>query len=207
MRTLTLFALASSLALAADKPEKGFKPLFNGKDLTDWTKAKENEDSFQVKDGEIIAHGSRCHLYYTGKNQDFKNFELKVDVMTEPKSNGGIYIHTAYQEKVWPAKGFEIQVNNSHTDWRRTGGLYSIADNKEQVAQDGKWFTEHIIVKDKTVTIFVDGKKTSEWTQPADWKGTKEFPERQLTSGTIALQAHDPGSVVHYKNIRIKQLK
>ena len=65
MRTLTLFALASSLALAADKPEKGFKPLFNGKDLTDWTKAKENEDSFQVKDGEIIAHGSRCHLYYT----------------------------------------------------------------------------------------------------------------------------------------------
>ena len=57
----------------------------------------------------------------------------------------------------------------------------------EQAVKDNEWFTEHIIVKDKTVTIFVDGKKTSEWTQPADWKGSKEFPERQLTSGTIAL--------------------
>ena len=36
MRILTLFALASSLILAADKPEKGFKSLFNGKDLTGW---------------------------------------------------------------------------------------------------------------------------------------------------------------------------
>ena len=207
MRILTLFALASSLILAADKPEKGFKSLFNGKDLTGWTKAKENEDSFSVKDGSIVAKGPRCHLYYTGKNANFKNFELKVDVMTDVKSNGGIYFHTAYQEKSWPAKGFEVQVNNSHTDWRRTGGLYSIADNKEKVADDGKWFTEHIVVKDKKVTIFVDGKKTSEWDQPADWKGTKEFPERALTSGTIALQAHDPNSVIHYKNIRIKQLK
>ncbi len=207
MRTLTVFALASALALAGDKPEKGFKALFNGKDLTGWTKAKENEESFSVKDGSIVAKGPRCHLYYTGKNANFKNFELKVDVMTAPKSNGGIYIHTAYQDKSWPAKGFEIQVNNSHTDLKRTGGLYAVKDNMEKVADDDKWFTEHIIVKDKKVTIFVDGKKTSEWDQPADWKGTKDFPERTLTSGTIALQAHDPNSVIHYKNIRIKQLE
>ncbi len=207
MRTLTLFALASALALAADKPEKGFKPLFNGKDLTDWTKAKENEDSFSVQDGAIVAKGSRCHIYYTGKNADFKNFELKVDVMTQPKSNGGIYIHTAYQEKNWPDKGFEIQVNNSHTDWRRTGGLYAVADNKEQVAQDGKWFTEHIVVKDQKITIFVDGKKTSEWDQPNDWKGANNMPGRAIGSGTIALQAHDPNSVIAYRNIRIKRLK
>lgn len=210
MRTLTLFALASALALAApnaDKPEKGFKALFNGKDLTDWTKAKENEGSFSVKDGAIVAQGPRCHLYYTGKNANFKNFELRVDVMTQPKSNGGIYIHTGYQETGWPAKGFEVQVNNSHTDWRRTGGLYAVEDNKEKVAEDGKWFTETIVVKDKKVAIFVDGKKTAEWTQPADWNGTKEFPERKLNGGTIALQAHDPNSIVAYKNIRIKQLK
>ena len=207
MRTLTLFALASALALAADKPEKGFKALFNGKDLTNWTKAKENEDSFSFQDGAIVAKGPRCHIYYTGKKADFKNFELKVDVMTQPKSNGGIYIHTAYQEKNWPDKGFEIQVNNSHTDWRRTGGLYAVADNKEQVAQDGKWFTEHIVVKDKKITIFVDGKKTSEWDQPNDWKGANNMPGRAISSGTIALQAHDANSVIAYKNIRIKRLK
>jgi len=206
---LTASLLLASSAFAQDKPEKGFKSLFNGKDLDGWTKAKENEGTFSVKDGAIVASGPRCHLYYTGKvnNHNWKNFELKVDVMTLPSSNGGIYFHTEYQENNWPSKGFEVQVNNSHTDWRRSGGLYAVADNKEKVAEDGKWFTEHIIVKGNQVTIFVDGKKTSEWTQPADWKGGNNMAGRVLSSGTIALQGHDPKSTIHYKNIRIKALK
>ena len=137
MRILTAALTASLLlapsALPKDKPEKGFKALFNGKDLDGWTKAKENEGTFSVKDGAIVASGPRCHLYYTGKvdNHNWKDFELKVDVMTLPSSNGGIYFHTEYQENNWPSKGFEVQVNNSHTDWRRSGGLYADADNKE----------------------------------------------------------------------------
>jgi hypothetical protein len=39
-----------------------------------------------------------------------------------------------------------------------------------------------------------------------DWAGTKNFPGRRIGSGTIALQGHDPGSTVDYKNIRIKPL-
>jgi hypothetical protein len=31
-----------------------------------------------------------------------------------------------------------------------------------------------------------------------------ERPGRKLSSGTIALQAHDPGSLVYYRNIRVK---
>lgn len=209
MRTLLLTTLAATLVCAADKPEKGFVSLFNGKDLTGWTLAKENEGTFTVHDGAIVAKGNRCHIFYTGpvNNHDFKNFELKVDVMTLANSNGGIYFHTAYQETGWPAKGFEVQVNNTHKDWRKTGGLYAVADNKDAVAQDGKWFTEHIVVKDKHVTIYVDGKKTSEWDQPADWQAPKDMPGRAIGSGTIALQGHDPGSTVHYRNIRIKALK
>ena len=34
----------------------------------------------------------------------------------------------------------------------------------------------------------------------------KEFPGRKLDRGTIALQAHDPGSIVHYKDIQIRLL-
>ena len=213
MRILTAALTASLLlapsALPKDKPEKGFKSLFNGKDLDGWTKAKENEGTFSVKDGAIVANGPRCHLYYTGKvdNHNWKDFELKVDVMTLPSSNGGIYFHTEYQENNWPSKGFEVQVNNSHTDWRRSGGLYAVADNKEKVADDNKWFTEHIIVKGNHVTIYVDGKKTSEWTQPDDWKGANNMAGRVISSGTVALQGHDPKSTIHYKNIRIKELK
>ncbi len=217
MRLIVILSLALGSLYAGGpekpfKPEKGFISLFNGKDLEGWTKAKENEATFSVKDGVIVAVGPRCHLYYTGKIKgkdaaELKNFELKVDVMTLPKSNGGIYFHTAYQETSWPTKGFEVQVNNTHGDWRKTGSLYQVADNKEEVAKDNTWFTEHIVVKDKTVTVYVDGKKVTEWTQPEDWKGTQGFPGRVLSSGTIAFQGHDPGSTIMYKNVRIKPLK
>lgn len=195
---------------AADKPEKGFVSLFNGKDLDGWTKSKENEETFQVKDGAIVANGKRCHLYYTGKIKgkpaDLKNFELKVDVMTLPISNGGVYFHTAYQETGFPDKGFEVQVNNSHGDWKKTGGLYNVQDNKEPF-KDNEWMTEHIVVKGKHVTVFVGDKKVSDWTQPDGWTGPKGNAGRVLSSGTFALQGHDPKSTVMYKNIRVKMLK
>ncbi|MDL5049800.1 DUF1080 domain-containing protein [Oscillatoria amoena NRMC-F 0135] len=209
-------ALGTLLAASPEKPaklEKGFVALFNGKDLTGWTKAKENEATFDVKDGVIVAVGPRCHLYYTGpfqgKPPDFKNFELKVDVMTKPNSNGGIYFHTAYQETGWPSKGFEVQVNNTYNrDPRKTGSLYMVQDFKDQIVEDNVWYTEHIIVKGNTVTVFVNDKKVVEWTQPEGYTGpNKDNPGRVLSSGTFALQGHDPGSTIMYRNIRVKPLK
>lgn len=189
--------------------EKGFTSLFNGKDLTGW-KVNENPDTFSVKDGAIVAHGPHSHCFYTGDfhNHTFKDFELKVDVMTKPNSNGGVYIQTEFQEHGFPGKGFEIQVNNTYNkDPRKTGSIYEVKDNAEKVAEDNKWFTEDITAKGDTITVKVDGKLVAEWTQPADWRGTKDFPNRRIDAGTIALQAHDPGSTVYYKNIRIKLLK
>lgn len=205
MRTLTLLLVPAALFSA----EPGFIDLFNGKNLDGWTKAQENESTFSVADGVIKAVGPRCHLFYTGPvgNHNFKNFELKVDVMTEPNSNGGIYFHTAYQAQGWPEKGFEVQVNNTYErDPRKTGSLYMVQDNPNKVAEDKKWFTEHIIVKGETVQVFVDGKKVVDWTQPAGWQGPKGSPGRVLSSGTFALQGHDPGSTIYYKNIRVKPL-
>lgn len=92
-----------------------------------------------------------AHLFYNGEVQQhsFRNFEFRADVMTMPGSNSGIYFHTQYQESGWPQKGYEAQVNNSHTDWRRTGSLYAIQDVKEVYVKDGEWFTEQIIVQGK----------------------------------------------------------
>ena len=80
-------------------------------------------------------------------------------------------------------------------------------DNGEEVAKDNQWFTEHIIAKGDTITIKVNDRVVTQWTQPADWQGTKTFPGRRIGPGMIALQGHDPGSTVFYKNIRIKPLK
>ena len=125
---MILLALAIALLLtarmtsAADEKEEGFTVIFDGKSLDGW-KVGQNADTFKLINGEIVAHGPTAHLFYVGDPKPFKNFELRVDVMTEPNSNGGIYFHTKYQEKSWPKYGFEAQVNNSHSDWKRTGSL------------------------------------------------------------------------------------
>jgi hypothetical protein len=205
MKPLACLLLAATSLAAADA---GWTSLFNGKDLTGW-KPNEHADTFSVQDGAIVAHGPRSHCFYVGgfHNHTFKDFELKVDVMTKPNSNGGVYIQTEYQDHGWPGKGFEVQVNNTYnTDPRRTGSLYEVADNAKEVAKDNQWFEEDIVAKGDTITIKVDGKLVAQWTQPADWKGTKDFAGRRIGAGTIALQGHDAGSTVYYKNIRIKLL-
>ena len=204
VRFISLALIGLSAAVAQD----GWISLFNGKDLTGW-KVSEHPASFTVRDGAIVAHGDRAHCFYTGdvRQHNFKNFELKVDVKAAPNSNGGIFIHTEYQDSGWPAKGFEIQVNNTYnSDPVKTGSLYHVKDVHESLPKDDEWFTEHIVVRGDTITIDVNGKQTVQWTQPADWKGTSDFVGRRIASGTIALQGHDPGSTVAYKNIQIKPL-
>jgi hypothetical protein len=207
LRLPALLLAAMTFQVAA--PEPGYTPLFNGKDFTGWKLV--NPDAFKIEDGAIVANaqGGIGVAYYDGPfmSHSFRNFELKVDVMTRANSNGGVFILTEFREKGWPSKGFEIQVNNTYMrDPVKTGSLYHVRDITESPAKDDEWFTEHVIVKGETITVNVNGKQTVEWTQPADWAGTKDFAGRMISAGTIALQAHDPNSTVYYKNIRIKPL-
>ena len=194
-----------SFASAQGKTEKGFKKIFDGKTFKGWKKSNENQDTFTIKDGAIIAQGPRCHLYYVGDDKPFVNFELRVEAMTTPGSNGGIYIHTQYQETNWPKYGYEVQVNQTHTDWRRTGGLYGVQDVKEQLVKDNEWYTYYITVKGKHITVKVNDKVAVDWEEPADRKPGTDFT-RILDKGTFALQGHDPKSIIYYKNIRVKRL-
>ena len=215
-RAITLPLIAACILLAGCQSVNeisaaltGWHNLFDGKTLNGW-KASENKDTFSVKDGAIVANGERSHLFYVGPvmNADFKNFEWKADVMTMSNSNSGMYFHTEYQETGWPEKGHEAQVNNSDSDWRRTGGLYAVVDVTEPPAKDNEWFTQHIIVKDKRIIVKVNGKILVDYTEPEEvsQNGHPNMPGRKLSSGTIALQGHDPDSIVYYKNIMIKPL-
>ena len=182
--------------------------LFDGKTLDGW-KASENKDTFSVRDGMIVAHGPRSHLFYVGpvNGADFTNFEFKADVMTTPGSNSGIYFHTEYQEKGWPDKGYECQVNTTHSDRRKTGGLYAVQDVMDDApSKDDEWFHYYIKVEGKHIVIKIDGKTTVDWTEPADWAPAQGMSGRKVSHGTIALQGHDPKSIVYYKNIKIRPL-
>lgn len=208
-----VFVLAALSALfvpmaRADEPKPdadGFYSLFDGKSLDGW-KPSGAEKSFYVEDGSLVAEASKdnAHLFYAGpvEKHEFKNFHFKADVMTLPGANSGIYIHTGYQDAGWPSKGYEIQVNVSHRDPKKSGGLYGIRDCMDPPAKDNAWYTQEIIVEGKRIVSKIDGKVIFDYTEPDDWnKG-----QRKLDSGTFALQAHDPKSKVLFKNIKVKPL-
>lgn len=210
--------LASAAALfAADAPKPeapkadadGFYSLFDGKSLEGW-KVGTNPETFKVEEGKLVVNGKGpAHLFYDGPvgNHDMKNFHFKAEVMTFPKANSGIYFHTKFQDAGWPSQGFECQVNQTHGDPKKTGGLYAVKDVMNvPPAQDEKWFTYEIIVKDKHVIIKIDGKVTTDWTEDEKAAPPKGMPGRFIQRGTIAIQGHDPGSKVMYKNIMIKPM-
>lgn len=203
---LTLATCAAlTVPICAADSEEGFQPIFDGKSFEGWKMSTENTNAWKIADGAIVANGNRSHLFYIGDGKAFKDFELKVDVMTKPNSNGGIYFHTRYQDNDWPRGGFECQVNNSHSDWKKTGSLYDVCNVAVPWSQDNKWWTQHIIVKGNNVTVKVDGKIVLSYTEPPGAQAGKPF-ERKINEGTFAFQAHDPGSTVMYKNVRVKRL-
>jgi hypothetical protein len=232
---LVLLLATGSLAADASQPEEGFVSLFDGKTIDGW-KVGENANLFQVRDGMIVMecpatiHGP-AHLFYAGdvSHHDFKNFDLRVDVMTFPKANSGIYFHTKYQEAEWPKFGIECQIDNSHGDWRRTGSLYGIKNiswgpetppktNKENVTilpkppvTDNVWYTQEVIYQNGLVTVKLDGKTMFEYRLPhADVEHKLPTGFTWLPRGTFALQGHPPMpghiSKACFKNIRVKVL-
>ncbi len=210
-KIICLYAASLCLLLLVSfkQPQKdtGWISLFDGKSLHNWT-VGENANTFSVDSGMIKVNGNVAHLFYVGEimNHNFKNFEFKADVMTNPGSNSGIYFHTDYQKSSWPKKGYEVQVNNSHTDWRRTGSLYGISDVKDVYVKDFEWYTEYIKVEGKHVIIKVNDKTVVDYTEPENIKRNAGDEARIISSGTFALQGHDPKSLVHFKNIFVRPL-
>ena len=206
MSWVGLMVLVLAVSGSAQSGEQGWINLFDGKSLQGW-KAGGNAGTFSVRDGMIVAQGPFSHLFYVGPVYygDFKDFELRVDVKTEPEANGGVFFHTQYQEKGLVAKGFEVQVNNSDsTDPLRTGSLYKMQNVRDTPVKDGQWFTMHIVVEGRHVTVDVGGRKLVDWTESDPPKPPSDRPGRVLSSGTFALQGHDERSTVYYKNIRVK---
>ncbi|CAN5386505.1 DUF1080 domain-containing protein [soil metagenome] len=198
---LAFTAVVSIIIFSSSAPKDEWVTLFDGKSFDGW-KLAEHPESFKIEDGMIVVHGERGHMFYEGsyQNHDFKNFELKATVKTTPGSNSGIFILTEYQAESWPKQGFEIQVNNSHTDWIRTGSVYGIQNVKEVTMKDDEWFNMGIKVVGKTITVSLNGKVVNEYTE----SDTAEKPK--FRRGTIALQGHDPKSLVYYKDVMIKAL-
>lgn len=208
----TAFSLGLVLALTSigQAQQDGWVEMFDGKSLAGW-KANENAESWSVKDGTITCHGPRSHLFYIADEKPIKNFHFTAEVKTTKGSNSGIYFHTKFQENGWPKYGYECQVNVSQGDPKKTSGIYAVKDiTAKQLADhsvtDDQWYTQEIIVSGHRVQLILNGKTMVDYTEPENKPAFSKDFERRLGEGTFALQAHDPDSVVHFRNLKYKRL-
>lgn len=186
LRSAWLLALALSTCAAED-----WKPIFDGKTLDGW-KANQNPASWSVKNGAITGDGEASHLFYM--NEKCVNCEFKAEAKINHVGNSGMYFRTEWGPGF--PHGYEAQVDNTHRDPVRTGSLYNFVKVFEQLIPDDTWWTQHIIVEGNHIQIFVNDKKTVDF---IDEKNT-------YTSGYLALQQHNAGSVVEFKNLMMKVL-
>jgi hypothetical protein len=201
---LSLF-LSFSCVVSAAESDDGWVTMFNGKNLDGW-KISENPQSWKVENGAIIANGPRSHLFYVGDSRPFTNFIFRAQVMTRENSNGGIYFHTRFQETGWPKYGFEAQINNTfRKDHRKTASLYQVRDITDAPAKDNEWFDYEITVQGKRIVIKINDRVLVDYTEPEGAKPGSDFT-RVIDQGTFALQAHDAGSTVLHRNLRVKRL-
>jgi hypothetical protein len=208
---LVLAMLCSAPAVAQD-----WIPLQDGKSLAGWQASKRPE-SWVFEDGMFVTRGGPSHLFYVGKvgKHDFRNFEFSADVMTSPGANSGIYVHTRLLPEDWPSAGYELQVINSnppaekmngYIEHKMTGSIYAVRNTWVAPARDGEWFNDRIRVVGKTIQTFINDQLVCEYAEPQNAFRPDDKRGRLLGSGTFALQAHDPGSLVKYKNLKVKIL-
>ena len=196
---LLLCSLFVSITSAAE-----WQVLFDGSSLDGWKHAEENQKSARIENGVLVLNGERCHLFWVGDDgkASFQNFEAEIVFQTEKNANSGLFFHTRWQAEDWPAYGLECQINATHEDERKTGSIYGVQDVKQPGHKDGEWVTIKLRVEGNQVKVWLNGKLHNEWTQTAahTWK------KKRIDSGTFALQAHDPESIVKIKSMKVKPL-
>jgi len=182
------------------------KSLFNGKDLSGWT--KHGTEYWYVEDGELVCESGPEEKYgYLSTNKPYKNFILDLDFKLEANGNSGVFIrsHVGGDDGI-TIRGWQVEVAppNLHT-----GGIYESTiggrgwiikpdtkDEKNLKPED--WNHMRIEAKGDEITTWLNGKKMI------------QIEDKKIGAGrgSIALQIHSGGGIkVRWKNINIQQLK
>lgn len=208
----------------AQKQEKGFTSLFDGKTLNGWHiyGNKPNYDSWSVKDGAIFFDKSKKATGDLLTNNEYENFHLKYDWKISPTGNSGLIFWVQedtvkYKQTYHTGPEMQVLDNDGHKDGKiakhRAGNLYDlIQGEKEPVKAVGEWNTAEVISNKGTLEFILNGVSVIKthygddaWKQMIAGSKFKQWPDfGTIFKGHIALQNHD--SDVWFKNIMIKKL-
>ena len=97
LRSLALaLLLPAAVALAAD--EAGFRPLFNGKDLTGWKlRNPAGHASWSVQDGLLVNDAGQQHGTDLVTTETFKDFTLRYEYRIPKGANSGMYLRGRHE--------------------------------------------------------------------------------------------------------------
>jgi hypothetical protein len=192
---LLLAALPVGAQDAADKPASkptadGWLPLFDGKTLSGWT-AMDRGRWHVNEEGAVVGEGPVGHLF---SPNTYTNLEFKAEAKLNHSGNSGMYIRA--RVSLGFPRGYEAQVENTSPDPQKTGSLYGFSKVTEQLVQDDTWWTQQVIAVGNHIIILVNGKVVTDF---IDQKNTHK-------AGHLALQQHNEGSVVMYRNLMVRPL-
>ena len=224
------FLFVLCVVQGADKD--GFVSIFDGQTLKGWeaTPAK-TASAWTVKKGMIVGKGEkgRGYLTYT-PNKNIADLELKFSYRFPGKGNSGVNIraivdktrkrdfqgyhadlgHLGIGKNVMGAWDFHTPGRKEHRCFR--GDQLVIDKNDKPIItaiknglsvddlKKGDWNSVHIIAKGNNFKLYINDKLSSEFTE--------HLPKaKRLKSGMIQLQLHDPGMIVHFRDLKLKVLK
>ncbi len=160
----------------------------------------------EVVDGVLAVRGGPGYLATT---ESYEDFVLSIDAKAQAGTNSGVFFRCIPGENL---NGYESQIHNGTVGGDRaqpedcgTGGIFRRVNARRVVADEGQWFRKVIMVCGGQISVWVNGYQVTDW---SDQRPPNENPRRgrRLAAGTIMLQAHDPGTQVEFKNLRIVEL-
>jgi hypothetical protein len=186
--------LAAEPAESAVKVEKGFKPLFNGRDLAGWhLRRSDAKNGWSVKDGVLVNVPPSGDLV---SDKEYLNFELRYDYRVY--ANSGVGLRGRY----------EIQIDDSYgkaPESHGNGAIYSqLAPSKNVSKPKGEWQSIQATLVGSRITVVHNGVKTVDNYELKAPTGIQYGDKLEHEAGPIILQG-DHGAV-DFRNIRIKEL-
>ncbi|MBB6327556.1 hypothetical protein FHS59_003199 [Algoriphagus iocasae] len=208
---LSGFAIATSSAQNKSL-EPGFTSLFNGKDLDGWVG---NKESYRTENGMIVIdpQGGGGGNLYTEK--EYGNFILHFEFQLTPGANNGLGIHAPLEgDAAYVGKELQILDNRAKKyaelqTYQYHGSVYGVIPARRGFLKPvGEWNQQTVIVNHPKIKVILNGTTILEGDYlEASKDGTldhKEHPGLERSSGHIGFLGH--GDVVHFRNIRIKEL-
>lgn len=142
-----------------------------------------------------MGRGPAGHLF--SPRGDYRDVEVAARVRLHGGGNSGLYARAAFGDG-WPA-GYEAQVNGDHPDPQRSGGVYGLARVEAQLVPAGVWFDLRFRLQDLT-----EGTRLRVWVNDVLTSDVVDS-ERRHAAGHVALQQHHEGSVVEWREVRVRE--